>query len=72
MKRKPKITSPDELRRAGMQALSRALGVSGMLRFMQQFDAGRGDYTRDRHRIVGNPSVDELFGEMKAIEGGAR
>ena len=59
-----KATLP-ELRRAGIDALVRALGPVGMARFLQQFDPGRGDYTADRDRIVGNATVDELVDEIE-------
>lgn len=39
----------DQIRRAGLRALSRELGVVGMVRFLQQFDAGSGDYSVERH-----------------------
>ena len=57
--------TPEEIRRAGIEILSRELGVLGMVRFLQQFDPGAGDYTRDRHQWLGNPTVDELFDRMK-------
>jgi hypothetical protein len=50
-----------ELRRAGIDALAKALGPVGMARFLQQFDPGRGDYTTERSRILGNPLVDEVM-----------
>jgi hypothetical protein len=50
-----------QLRRAGIDALVRALGAMGMARFLQQFDPGHGDYTADRDRILGNPTVDDLM-----------
>jgi hypothetical protein len=56
--------TPAELRRAGIDALVRALGPVGMARFLQQFDAGHGDYTADRDRILGNPTVDDLMDEL--------
>ncbi|WP_425217060.1 hypothetical protein [Tumidithrix helvetica] len=28
------------------------LGVAGMIRFLQQFDVGEGDYTRDRYQVL--------------------
>lgn len=59
-----KATLP-ELRRAGIDALVRALGPVGMARFLQQFDPDRGDYTADRDRIVGNTTVDELVDEIE-------
>jgi len=57
--------TPAELRRAGTGALVRALGPVGMARFLQQFDPGHGDYTADRDRILGNPTVDDLMDELE-------
>jgi hypothetical protein len=34
----------EEIRRRGLEALRRELGRAGMIRFMQQFEAGSGDY----------------------------
>lgn len=56
--------TPAELRHAGIEALVKALGPVGMARFFQQFDLGHGDYTADRDRILGNPTVDELVDEL--------
>ncbi|MBD2448749.1 hypothetical protein H6G76_16635 [Nostoc sp. FACHB-152] len=50
-----------EIRRLGIEALTKALGHAGMARFMQQFERGSGDYTRDREQILGNPTIDEIF-----------
>ena len=50
---------------AGIDALVRALGPVGMARFLQQFDFGYGDYTADRDRILGNPTVDDLVTELE-------
>jgi hypothetical protein len=54
-----------ELRRAGIEALVKALGPVGMARFLQQFDLGHGNYTAERDRFLGNPTVDELMGELE-------
>lgn len=40
----------DDIRRAGVEALARELGPVGMIRFLQQFETGRGDYTAERQR----------------------
>jgi hypothetical protein len=53
-----------ELRRAGIDALAKALGPVGMARFLQ-FDSGQGDYTAERSRILGSPSVDEVMEEIE-------
>jgi hypothetical protein len=59
-----KATLP-ELRRAGIEALVKALGPVGMARFLQLFEPGRGDYTAERDRILGDPTVDELVDEIE-------
>jgi hypothetical protein len=56
-----------ELRRVGLEALVKALGPVGMARFLQQFDFGRGDYTAERHAILGSPTVDELVDEVERL-----
>ncbi|MFN9174266.1 MAG: hypothetical protein ACK58N_07070 [Synechocystis sp.] len=38
-----------EIRKQGYRALRESLGVVGMLRFLQQFEASHGDYTQYRH-----------------------
>jgi len=44
-----KTLSLAEVRQVGLDALHRALGPVGMVRFLQQFEAGSGDYSADRH-----------------------
>lgn len=52
--------TPQQIREAGMEVLSRELGVAGMIRFMQQFEMGRGDYSQDRHQWLDKYSVDDI------------
>jgi hypothetical protein len=40
--------SPDEIRVAGMKALLHELGPVGLIRFLQQFETGSGDYSLER------------------------
>jgi len=42
--------SLEQIRVAGMEALARELGIVGMVRFLQQFETGHGDYSKDRHQ----------------------
>lgn len=37
-----------EIQEAGLEALLERLGPVGMLRFLQQFETGHGDYTQER------------------------
>ena len=50
----------DEIRRKGLAALRRELGPAGMIRFLQQFESGRGDYARERHAWVDETSLDDI------------
>lgn len=50
---------------AGIQALKEALGPVGMARFMQQYDPGYGDYTKER-QIEPDIDIDELDTLLKA------
>jgi hypothetical protein len=42
----------EEIRQAGLEALRERLGRAGMIRFLQQFETGQGDYSRDRKKWV--------------------
>lgn len=43
------LNSPIDIRNAGMKALEDALGPIGMVKFMQQYDNGHGDYTKEKY-----------------------
>jgi hypothetical protein len=47
-----------EIRREGIYALLDKLGPAGTIRFLQQYDAGHGDYTKERHRWLDGATVD--------------
>jgi hypothetical protein len=49
-----------EIRTLGFEALLRELGPAGTIRFIQQYETGRGDYTRDRRKWLPKKSVREL------------
>jgi hypothetical protein len=40
--------TPEQIRTAGLAALKRELGTAGMIRFLQQFDRGNGDWATER------------------------
>ena len=52
--------SPNELRRVGIDALVKSLGPLGMVRFIQQFDTGRGNYTKERAELLDSLSLDTI------------
>ncbi len=43
-----KIKTLHEIHTEGMDALLKALGPVDMIRFLQMFDEGKGDYTQER------------------------
>jgi len=53
---------------AGVEILSQYMGITGMIRFLQQYEIGFGDYTEERHELLGNPSVDQLVSEIQSSE----
>jgi hypothetical protein len=57
--------TPEEIRLAGLRALSRDLGAVGMVRFLQQFETGLGDYTEERHRWLGQFTVSDVVRELQ-------
>lgn len=50
----------DEIRSEGLAALRQRLGRAGMIRFLQQFGQGSGDYARERHEWVDRTSMADL------------
>lgn len=50
----------EQVRIKGLQALADELGPVGMVRFLQQTENGRGDYSRERQTRIGKQSVTAL------------
>ena len=55
----------EQIRLIGLEALDRELGTVGMIRFLQQFETGRGDYSSDRYQWLDQLSVEELVEQIK-------
>jgi hypothetical protein len=55
----------EEIRQIGLEALSRELGPVGMVRFLQQFETGHGDYSTDRHQWLDQLTVEEAVAQIK-------
>lgn len=65
------LDSPEAVRAAGLQALRQALGPLGAVRFLQQFDKGSGDYTKEKYETP-DPSFAELDAELKRFVAAGR
>lgn len=57
--------SPSTIRKLGLDALAKALGPIGMVRFLQQFDPGAGDYTKERGQWLENIDVKTAVEQIK-------
>jgi hypothetical protein len=55
----------EQVRLVGLKALARDLGSVGMVRFLQQFETGKGDYTAEWHTWLGKLTVRELAEELE-------
>lgn len=61
----PAVMTLEQIRLTGLKALSRDLGPVGLVRFLQQFETGHGDYTAERHRWLGERTVQDLVQELE-------
>src|SRR5207244_12620267 len=64
------LLDPVELRRQGFEALVRSLGWVNAVRFLQQYETSRLDYTAEREHLLPNWDADTLV--KKLYERGAR
>ena len=55
------ITDPVELRRRGFESLVESLGWVNAVRFIQQYEHGQHDYTRDRHEFLPDWDAETLI-----------
>ncbi|NOS73888.1 MAG: hypothetical protein HOP36_04990 [Methyloglobulus sp.] len=55
-----------EIQQQAFQALCQSLGVVGLIRFMQQYEKGYGNYTLDRQEWQKAYTVDSLFDNINA------
>ncbi len=60
-----KTLNPSTIRKLGLEALTKELGPIGMVRFLQQFETGAGDYTKERERWLKGLSVKKIMKEIK-------
>ena len=54
------LMSLKEVETTGLAVLARELGPVGLTRFLQMFDTGSGDYTKERRQWVDDQSLDEV------------
>jgi len=55
----------DEIRSAGLEVLARELGPTGLIRFLQIYEHGNGDYTQKREDILPHQTAEEIAEEIR-------
>lgn len=55
----------NQIRQKGLEVLSRELGPVGMIRFMQQFETGSGDYSIERHEWLDDETVAGIYQRIR-------
>lgn len=60
----PRSMSLYEIRMEGWKALTERLGPAGAMRFMMQYDPGHGDYSKERHELFDDLTLDTLLDAM--------
>jgi hypothetical protein len=56
---------PIAIRKIGLEALAKALGPVGMVRFLQQYEGGIGNYTKERQEWLKDYTVKGIVKEIK-------
>ena len=51
---------PAVIRKAGLEAVAKKLGPVGMVRFLQQFETGFGDYTKEKSQWLKDMDIHEI------------
>ncbi len=64
--------NPSELKKAGFEALTKALGPVGMMRFLQLLQKGYGDYTRDRDLWLKDQDLDTVLQRIEDRREGSK
>jgi hypothetical protein len=64
MNKQAAVKDMNIIRKLGIEALIEKLGPIGMVEFMQQFDTGYGDYTKERHSWQDNLRIEDICAEI--------
>ena len=59
------LANPVELRRQGFEALVKALGWVNAVRFLQQYETSRLDYTRERDQFLPEWDAETLMQKVR-------
>lgn len=55
----------NQIQQKGLEVLSRELGPVGMIRFLQMFETGYGDYTEERRQWLDSQRIEEIVQRIR-------
>jgi hypothetical protein len=58
------VMDKNAIRKLGLEVLNERLGPIGMVEFIQQFDSGYGDYTKERHNWLDKLTIEDICNEI--------
>jgi hypothetical protein len=56
-----------QIRQLGLEILSRELGPVAMIKFLQQYEIGTGDYSRERHQWLDKITIDDIAEKARRL-----
>jgi len=60
----------DEIRSVGLEVLARELGATGLVRFLQIYEHGDGDYTRERETVLPRQTAQQIAEKIRQTRKG--
>lgn len=50
----------ERIRREGLKALKEKLGIEGMIKFIQMYSDGEGNYTEEKNEILKDTTIEDF------------
>ena len=72
MSRAARLSRPSADPGGGLEGSDRRLGVSGAIRFLMEYDPGRGDYVEERRELFRDLTLDEAIARARERRGTRR
>jgi predicted transcriptional regulator len=57
-----------EVKQEGIRVLMKNLGPADAIRFLRQYDRGYGDYTAERHKLLGHLTREQILREIRGLK----
>ncbi len=60
--------NPTVVRKAGISALQKELGMVGAVYFLRQFEVGTGNYTEEREQLLAGITLDDIVTSIRELD----